>query len=198
MVYFYQYLNPPMFDQEYTNEIFFDFFRTDKNISQLVLKWTPELIDLIKIKLFQQLDINDDQIFNIVDYFDIKQININQLQVIIFEIFEEIRQIVLGQYNQLNDIMKKIIRQSGNYELDENEEENLEILIQNLPDPVQEKFRKNNIDIKDVLNIIRSKKSKRSSMNKQSIKKDQQNKLTTNQNQEKEMTNENKSDRTDL
>jgi hypothetical protein len=58
--------------------------------------------------------------------------------------------------------MKKIIQQSGNYELDENEEENLENMIQNLPDPVQEKFKKNNINIKEVLNIIRNKKSKRS------------------------------------
>lgn len=72
--------------------------------------------------------------------------------------------------------MKKIIQQSGNYELDENEEENLENMIQNLPDPVQEKFKKNNINIKEVLNIIRNKKSKRSSINKQRIKKDEQNK----------------------
>jgi predicted transcriptional regulator len=164
-----------MFDKEYTSELFFDDFQNDKNISKLILIWTPELIDLIKIKLFQQLDINHDEIFNINDYFDIKQFDVNQLQISIFEILEEIRRTVAVQYNQFYEIMKKIKQQSGNYELDENDKETLEIMLENLPEEVKEKFKQNNMNVKDVLNKIKSKKSKRSSTNKQ-------NKLTINEN----------------
>jgi len=164
-----------MFDKEYTSELFFNDFQNDKNISKLILIWTPELIDLIKIKLFQQLDINHDEIFNINDYFDIKQFDVNQLQISIFEILEEIRRTVAVQYNQFYEIMKKIKQQSGNYELDENDKETLEIMLENLPEEVKEKFKRNNMNVKDVLNKIKSKKSKRSSTNKQ-------NKLTINEN----------------
>jgi hypothetical protein len=168
-----------MFDKEFTNEIFFDYFREDKNISQLIMKWTPELIELIKIKLFQQLDIN------LVEKFSI-------------EILEEIRQTILLQYNELSETMKKIIQQSENHELNDNDEEILETMIENLPDLVKERFEQNNINVIEVLNKIKSKKSKRSSTNKQRVKDGKQSNLTVNQDQEEEITTENELYRDDL
>jgi len=187
-----------MFDKEFTNEIFFDYFREDKNISQLIMKWTPELIELIKIKLFQQLDINRDEKFSIDDYFDIKKSNVNQLQKSILEILEEIRQTILLQYNELSETMKKIIQQSENHELNDNDEEILETMIENLPDLVKERFEQNNINVIEVLNKIKSKKSKRSSTNKQRVKDNKQSNPTVNQDQEEEITTENELYRDDL
>ena len=88
IAYFYQYLNPPIFDQQYSSETFLDYIREDKNVSQLIMNWTPELIKLFKVKLFKQLDINNDRKFSVDDYFDIKESNLKQIQTSIYNILE--------------------------------------------------------------------------------------------------------------
>lgn len=160
VIYFYEYLNPPLFDKEYTRELFFDKFQDDKDVTQLIMKWTPELINLIKIELFDQLDINHDELFNIIDYFDIKQLNINELEISMINILEGIRETVFIQYNQLNEIMKKLTQVNGMSQLNEDDVENLEIMLGNLPDTIKKKFKQNNINIQDVLNKIKNIKSK--------------------------------------
>jgi hypothetical protein len=167
IVYFYQYLNPPMFDREYTSEKFFRYFQGDKNVSQLILKWTPKLIDLIQNKLFQQLDINHDEIYSIADYFAIKKSIMNQLEKSILEILEEIRETLLAQYQELSETMKKITQQSGIDGLDDDDKETLLTMIENLPEPTKKSLKQNNINIKDVLDKIKSAKSKPSSNKKQ-------------------------------
>jgi hypothetical protein len=150
IIYFYQYLNPPMFDKDYTSDTFLDHFRSDKNISQLIMKWTPELIDLIQKKLFSELDINQDGRFQIGDYFDIKQSHIEPLQKSLLEILEEIRRIVLGQYEELSEMMKKLTYQSGNHGLDDDAKESLRIMIENLPEPVQKRLKQKKNNVKHV------------------------------------------------
>ncbi|WP_147477416.1 hypothetical protein, partial [Corallococcus sp. AB038B] len=108
-----------MFDREFTSETFLRYFQADKNVSQLIMKWTPELTDLIQNKLFQHLDVNDDELFSIGDYFSIKQSNVKALEQSISGILEEIRRTVHTQYNELSEMTRKIIQQSGTDGLDD-------------------------------------------------------------------------------
>lgn len=167
MMYFYEYLNPPIFDHEFTSTSFLQQFQVDQNVSQLVIQWTPELIELIEMKLFQQLDINDDQRFSIDDYFDIRSSMMKQIEDNLPLILEEIRRTILTQYNQLSDIIKRISRQSSADGLDDEDKATLITTIENLPKSVKENFKRKNLDINDVLNKIYHAKSKPSSKKKQ-------------------------------
>ena len=214
IVYFYQYLNPPIFDRQYTRETFFHHFREDKNVSQLIIKWTSELTYLINKTLFDQLDINHDEKFSIDDYFDIKQSNIEQLQNSIYNILEKLRQTVLEQYNELNVTITKMIDQFKNLESEDNIQEMLEGMMEELPDQVKERLKEKNSNVKKIINRMKNKKLKRSSTNKQHVRDDDasiifdrnQNEETIsifNQDQEEEimaepMITENEPHRTDL
>jgi hypothetical protein len=167
IIYYYQHLNPPMFDREYTSETFFRYFQEDKNVSQLIMKWTPKLIDLIQTKLFQQLDINHDERFSIADFFSIKQSTMPELEKSMSTILDEIRQTILEQYQELTETIKKISQQSGIDGLDDEDKETLLTMIENLPEPVKKNLKQNNINIKDVLKKIKNAKSKPSSNKKQ-------------------------------
>ena len=167
LVYFYQHLNPPIFDREYTSETFFRYFQEDKNVSQLIMKWTPKLIDLIQNRLFQQLDINHDEIYSIADYFAIKKSIMNQLEKSMSKILEEIRATLLVQYQELSERMKKISQQSKIDGLDDEDKDTLLTMIGNLPESAQKSLRQNNINIRDVIDKIKSAKSKPSSNKKQ-------------------------------
>ena len=167
MIYFYQYLNPPIFDHQYTSTSFLHQFQADQNISQLVIRWTPELLELIETKLFQQLDLNDDQQFTIEDYFAIRPSMMQEIESILPPILEDIRRSILAQYNQINEIIQRISRQSPIDGLDDEDKETLIATIDNLPKSVKENFKRNNLDINEVLNQIYHAKSKPSSKKKQ-------------------------------
>jgi hypothetical protein len=172
IVYFYQYLNPPMFDTQYTAETFLNRFREDRNVSQLIMTWTPELIDLVNNTLFEQLDINHDGRFSSDDYFNIKQSNLKQLHDSILEILEKLRRIVLMQYNELNDTITKFTQQFANLGDEDNTQEALEAMMANLPDQIKERLGDKNVNVKEVLNKVKDKKSKRPSTNKQRVRED--------------------------
>jgi hypothetical protein len=167
IAYFYQYLNPPMFDQQYTSETFLDYIREDKNVTQLIMNWTPELIKLFKVKLFKKLDINNDKKFSVDDYFDIKESNLKQIQISIYNILEKLRQTVLEQYNELSSTIAKMAQQFENIGLQENARENLESVIENLPDEVKQQLIEKNIKVKEFLDNAKHKRPKRPSTNKQ-------------------------------
>ena len=154
VVYFYQYLNPPMFDKEFTADTFLEEFRSDKNVSQLIMKWTPELNKLIRETLFKNLDINRDDKFSADDYFDIKQSNIQQIQHSIYQVLDQLRQTVLAQYNDLNSTITKIAQQLGNIGTEANSQEALESMLDGLPESVKEKLREKNVNIGDVLDRV--------------------------------------------
>jgi mRNA-degrading endonuclease RelE of RelBE toxin-antitoxin system len=214
IVYFYQYLNPPMFDQQYTSETFLNYFREDKNVTQLIMQWTPELIKLIQTKLFKQLDINHDKKFSVDDYFNIKQSNLKQLQNSILDILEKIRQTVLEQYNELSATITKMTEQIANLGFEDNARENLESMMESLPDQVKERLKEKNVNVQELLNKVKEKKPKRPSTDKQRVRdddssilfdknQDEEIMLTVDQDQEEEITAEpnfieNEPHRTDL
>jgi hypothetical protein len=167
IVYYYQILNPPVFDREYDSETFFRYFKDDKNVSQLIMKWTPKLINLIKIKLFQQLDINHDEIFNINDYFSIKTSDMPELKESTGAIFEEIHQTILAQYQELTDTIKRITRDSEMHGFDDEDKGTILTMLENLPEPVKKNLKHSNINIKDVTEKIKNAKFKPSSNKKQ-------------------------------
>ncbi|CAF3733604.1 unnamed protein product [Rotaria sordida] len=172
IVYFYQYLNPPIFDITYTRETFLEHFRQDRNVSEIIIKWTPELIDLINNTLFNQLDLNHDEKFNVDDYFDIKRTSIQPLQNSILEILEKLRQTVIAQYNDISETITKFSQTFENIGMNENMNEALEELLQTLPETVKAKFKENNINFDDVLNQVKNKRPKRPSINKQNVRED--------------------------
>ena len=151
IVYFYQYLNPPMFDREFTSETFLNYVREDKNVSQLIMNWTPELTKLIQSDLFESLDINHSGKFTIDDYFDIKQSNIDRLQTSIYDVLEQLRQTVLVQYNELNANIMKLSEQLGGAGAELNTRAVLESMIENLPESIKAQLREKNIDVKAFL-----------------------------------------------
>lgn len=165
IVYFYQYLNPPIFDKKFTRNTFFEEVQQDKNVSQLIMKWTPELTNLIKLNLFDQLDINHDEKFSSDDYFEIKQENLLKLQNSILDILERIRHNVLAQYNELNEGIVKITETFGNMESEENFEETLRSMMENLPEQVKEQL-KQNPDIEKILEKGKPKRPRRPPMGK--------------------------------
>ena len=167
MIYFYQYLNPPAFDQEYISTRFLHQFQTDQNISQLVIEWTPELIELIEIELFQHLDINDDKRFSIEDYFDLRQSNLKEIEINLPKIFEDIRRMILTQYTELSETIKRISQQVSTDGFDDDDKERLINMINNLPESVKENLRrKKNMNINEILNKIYQTKSKPSTKKK--------------------------------
>ncbi|CAF2979370.1 unnamed protein product [Rotaria sp. Silwood2] len=172
IVYFYQYLNPPMFDREYTRETFFDHFREDQNVSKLIMNWTPELTKLIKNTLFDDLDINNDGKFSADDYFDIKQTGMQRIQNSIYDILETLRQIVLTQFNELNATIIKMTEKFENVGMNENMNDDLEDLIKNLPESVKEQLKKNNVSLEDALHKLKKDKPKRPSIDKQRVRED--------------------------
>lgn len=158
VVYFYQYLNPPVFDQQFTAETFFEHFRQDKNVSQIVVKWTPDLIKLIKESLFVQLDINHDNKFSSDDYFDIKKSNLKQIQNSIYEILENLRQTVLTQYGDINATLTKLATQLGSVAGSADPRQTIESIIDELPDAIKMKLREKNSDVAELLDKIDRKK----------------------------------------
>lgn len=166
IVYFYQYLNPPIFDKEFTNETFLQNFQQDRNVSQLVMKWTPALKTLVKTALFNQLDINKDGIFNVNDYFEIKQLHLGELQTAILNVLEELRQSVLAQYNELSETINRMAEQMKSLATDENAEDKVLDMINNLPEAVKERLRENNINTQEILMKSKGKKSRRPSKDK--------------------------------
>lgn len=166
IVYFYQYLNPPVFDKQYTNETFLEYFQQDRNVSQLVMKWTPALTTLIKTKLFKQLDVNNDDKFSAADYFDIKRTHLAQVQGAIHNILEELQQAVVSQYNELNEAIVKMTQQAGNLAADENTEDNVLDIIASLPDIIKEKLKETNFNAQDFLDKMNDKRPKRPRRNR--------------------------------
>ena len=204
-----------MFDKQYTRETFFDHFQEDKNVSQLIIKWTPELTSLIKNTLFNRLDINNDEKFSADDYFDIKKPNIEELQSSIYNILEKLRQTVLEQYNDLNATITKMIQEFKNLEIEGNIQETIEAMMENLPDQVKERLKEKNSNVKEFFDKPKGKKFKRSSTNKKQRVREDDASMFFNQNQDEEITSindqdkeeeimaepiiiENQSDRTDL
>ncbi|CAF1149460.1 unnamed protein product [Adineta steineri] len=171
MVYFYQYLNPPMFDLHYTSETFFNKIQNDRNVSQLIMQWTPELIDLMKITLFKQLDMNNDDKFSIDDYFEVRQANLLQIHSSIYDILEKIRGYAVAQFNELNDKISKFSEQFKSMEFEGNAQEALESLLANLPDQVKERLGES-VDLEQVLSNVKDKRPKRPSRNKQRARED--------------------------
>ncbi|CAF1301845.1 unnamed protein product [Rotaria sp. Silwood1] len=172
LIYFYQYLNPPIFDIKYTRETFFDHFRQDRNVSKIIFKWTPDLISLIKNTLFDELDINNDETFTIDDYFDIKQTSTQRIQNSVYEILETLRQSVLKQFNEVNETIAKISKKFETEGLNENMNEALQDLLAALPESVKEKLQESNVNVEDVLYKLKHEKPKRPSINKERVRVD--------------------------
>ncbi|CAF3735475.1 unnamed protein product [Rotaria socialis] len=166
IVYFYQYLNPPVFDRHYTNETFFEYFQQDRNVSQLVMKWTPALTTLIKTTLFKQLDVNKDDKFSAADYFAIKRTHLTHIQGEIHNILEELRQVVISQYNELNEAIVKMTQQAGNLGSDENAEDNVLDILASLPDIIKEKLKEIDFNGQAILDKMKDKRPKRPSRNR--------------------------------
>lgn len=167
MIYFYQYLNLPTLDQEYTSARFLHRFQTDQNISQLVIEWTPELIKLIELELFPRLDVNSDERFSIEDYFDLRQSNLKEIEGNLPMIFEDIRRMILIQYTELSETIKRISQQVSTDGFDDDDKERLINMINNLPESVKQNLRgKKNMDINEILNKIYQTKSKPSTKKK--------------------------------
>lgn len=160
MLYFYQYLNPPIFDQEYSSQKFLQQFQVDRNISQLVIEWTPELIELIEHELFQRLDINDDQRFSLEDYIDLREKNLKEIEENLPKLFEDIHRMILQQYNQLSETIQRISHQVSTDGFDDDDKKALINMINNLPESVKQNFRRKNMDINEILNKIYQTKSK--------------------------------------
>jgi hypothetical protein len=160
IVYFYQYLNPPRFDRQYTAETFFEQFRDDKNVSQLIMNWTPELSELIRVTLFKQLDINNDDKFSSDDYFDIKRSNIRSIQNGIFDVLEQIRHTVLGQYNDFTRSISKLTDELASLDTANKSQAILESMIETLPDSVKEILRETNVNVRELMDKSDRKKEK--------------------------------------
>ena len=160
LIYFYEILNPPLFDIEHNSESFFYYFQNDKNISEFVVKWTPELTKLVKEDLFQQFDVNHDDIFNIDDYLAISRSILEQLQQTIPKIFTQIRHTFLEQYQSINAMIKFIIEQSSKHGLSQYDRDSLIELFKNLPEPYRKRLEESNVNIQEVLTKLRSPKPK--------------------------------------
>jgi mRNA-degrading endonuclease RelE of RelBE toxin-antitoxin system len=88
------------------------------------------------------------------------------------EILEKLRRIVLMQYNELNDTITKFTQQFANLGDEDNTQEALEAMMANLPDQIKERLGDKNVNVKEVLNKVKDKKSKRPSTNKQRVRED--------------------------
>ena len=174
VVYFYQYLNPPMFDKEFTPETFLEEFSNDKNVSQLIVKWTPDLSKLIQETLFKHLDINSDGKFSADDYFEIKQSTVARIQKSIFDVLEQLRQAVLTQYNDLSVTISKLTQQISNLGSEADPQAAVESMLDSLPEGMKEKLREKNAVIGDALDKInrRKEKSKRLTNNSERTRED--------------------------
>ncbi|CAF0763139.1 unnamed protein product [Adineta ricciae] len=171
VVYFYQYLNPPMFDKQFDSKAFFQQLQSDRNISQLVMKWTPELTDLIEKTLFNRLDINQDGEFSIDDYFEVKRSNLLEIQNGVFEILEKLRMIIVGQYQELNATITKFTEQVRAAGVEGTTGETLDALIDELPDAIKAKLAEKNANVKEAIDKVKQKKPKPSTT-KQRVRED--------------------------
>ncbi|CAF1111863.1 unnamed protein product [Didymodactylos carnosus] len=160
LVYFYQYLQAPFLEKRYTVDEFYSHARNDKNLTKLVLQWTPELEKLIEHDLFKELDINNDSYFDIKDYYAIKQPMLDDIHRNINEILEKLRLNVVEQYKELNASLSKVREQMSSQNVMEDIMKiNMEQLIEKLPQDVKDKLLEQNIDIKQFLNSLLNKQN---------------------------------------
>lgn len=171
VVYFYQYLNPPMFDKQFDSKEFFQQLQSDRNISQLVMKWTPELTNLIKKTLFNRLDLNQDGQFSIDDYFEVKRSNLLDMQNGVLEILEKLRTIIVEQYQELNATITKFTEQVRTAGVEGTTGETLDALIDELPDAIKSKLAEKNVNVKEAIDKVKQKKPKPSTT-KQRVRED--------------------------
>lgn len=158
LIYFYEILDPPLLDREHNPESFLYYFQNDKNISELIIKWTPELTKLVEEDLFQEIDIDHDGIFNINDYSAITRSILKRLEQTIPEIFTQIRHTFLEQYQSLNAMIKFIVEQSSKHGLSQYDRDSLIELFENLPEPFRKRLEQSNVNIQEVLMKLRNPK----------------------------------------
>ncbi|CAF4180989.1 unnamed protein product [Rotaria socialis] len=130
------------------------------------MKWTPALTTLIKTTLFKQLDVNKDDKFSAADYFAIKRTHLTHIQGEIHNILEELRQVVISQYNELNEAIVKMTQQAGNLGSDENAEDNVLDILASLPDIIKEKLKEIDFNGQAILDKMKDKRPKRPSRNR--------------------------------